>query len=77
MDPATTIRSDADREIPVSGCNEPFRYIGGFDVTSDGRPIKIVLIIDEHTRDCLGGLVERCITAEVLINDSTSTVRSG
>jgi putative transposase len=28
-----------------------------FDVTTDGRPIKIVSIIDEHTRECLGGLV--------------------
>jgi hypothetical protein len=25
-----------------------------FDVTTDGRPIKIVSIIDEHTRECLG-----------------------
>ena len=30
-----------------------------FDATTDGRPIKIVSIIDEHTRECLGGLVER------------------
>jgi len=26
-----------------------------FDVTTDGRPVKIVSIIDEHTRECLGG----------------------
>ena len=38
-----------------------------FDVTIDGRPIKIVSIIDEHTRECLGGLVERSITGEHLI----------
>ena len=38
-----------------------------FDVTTDGRPIKIVSIIDEHTRECLGGLVERSITGEHLI----------
>jgi putative transposase len=38
-----------------------------FDVTTDGRPIKIVSIIDEHTRECLGGLVERSITGEDLI----------
>jgi len=25
-----------------------------FDVTTDGRPIKLVSIIDEHTRECLG-----------------------
>jgi hypothetical protein len=29
------------------------------DITmSLGRPIKIVSIVDEHTRECLGGLVE-------------------
>lgn len=38
-----------------------------FDATTDGRPIKIVSIIDEHTRECLGGLVERSITGEDLI----------
>jgi hypothetical protein len=38
-----------------------------FDATTDGRPIKIVSIIDEHTRECLGGLVERSITGENLI----------
>jgi hypothetical protein len=32
-------------------------------------PIKIVSIIDEHTRECLGGLAERCITGEDLINE--------
>jgi hypothetical protein len=40
-----------------------------FDSTSDGRPIKIVSIIDEHTRECLGGLVDRSITAVVLIDE--------
>ena len=40
-----------------------------FDVTTDGRPIKIVSIIDEHTRECLGGLVERSITGEHLITE--------
>jgi HTH-like domain len=29
-----------------------------FDATNDGRPIKMVSIVDEHTRECLGGLVE-------------------
>ena len=36
-----------------------------FDVTTDGRPIKIVSIVDEHTRESLGGLVERHITGEL------------
>jgi hypothetical protein len=29
-----------------------------FDATTDGPPIKIMSLIDEHTRECLGGLVE-------------------
>lgn len=40
-----------------------------FDVTTDGRPIKIVSIIDEHTRECLGDMVERSITGDHLINE--------
>ena len=40
-----------------------------FDATTDGRPIKIVSIIDEHTRECLGGLVDRSITADDLIDE--------
>jgi IS30 family transposase len=38
-----------------------------FDATTDGRPIKIVSIVDEHTRECLSGMVERSITGEDLI----------
>ena len=40
-----------------------------FDATTDGRPVKIVSIVDEHTRECLGGLVERSITADTLIDE--------
>ena len=40
-----------------------------FDVTSDGRPVKIASIIDEHTRECFGGMVERSITADHLIDE--------
>jgi putative transposase len=40
-----------------------------FDATTDGRPVKIVSIVDEHTRECLGGLVDRSITGEDLINE--------
>jgi putative transposase len=39
------------------------------DATTDGRPIKLVSIIDEHTRECLGGMVERSITGEDLITE--------
>jgi putative transposase len=30
-----------------------------FDATTDGRPVKIASIVDEHTRECLGG--RRCV----------------
>ena len=40
-----------------------------FDATTDGRPIKIVPIVDEHTRECLGRLVERNITGRHLIDE--------
>ena len=40
-----------------------------FDATTDGRPVKIVSILDEHTRECLGGLVDRSITGEDLIDE--------
>jgi putative transposase len=40
-----------------------------FDATTDGRPVKIVSIVDEHTRECLGGLVERSITGEDLLDE--------
>jgi putative transposase len=40
-----------------------------FDTTTDGRPVKIVSIVDEHTRECLGGLVDGSITGDVLIDE--------
>jgi putative transposase len=40
-----------------------------FDATTDGRPIRIVSIVDEHTRECLGSLVHRSITGDTLINE--------
>ncbi|BBY06242.1 hypothetical protein MNVI_15600 [Mycobacterium noviomagense] len=40
-----------------------------FDVTTDGRPIKIVPIVDERTRECLGDMVERNITGDDVIGE--------
>ncbi len=40
-----------------------------FDATTDGRPIKIVSIMDEHTRECPGGLGEQAITADRLVDE--------
>ncbi len=42
------------------------RDLGSFDADEYGRPIKICSIVDEHTRECIGGLVERSITADRL-----------
>lgn len=48
-----------------------------FDVATDGQPITIVSIIDEHTRECLGGVVERNITGDHLMDklDRVATQR--
>jgi transposase InsO family protein len=40
-----------------------------FDSTTDGKAIKIVSIVDEHTRECLGGLVRRSIDTETLTSE--------
>jgi putative transposase len=40
-----------------------------FDSTTDGRPVKILSVVDEHSREFLGGLVERSITGEVLATE--------
>jgi transposase InsO family protein len=40
-----------------------------YDATTEGRPVKIVSIVDEHTRECLGGLVDRSITGDDLIDE--------
>jgi hypothetical protein len=40
-----------------------------FDATTDGRPIKIVSTVEEHTRECLGGRVDRSITGEDLVDE--------
>lgn len=38
-----------------------------FDATTDGRPVKIANVIDEHTRQALGGQVARSITGDDLV----------
>ncbi|MCI6585206.1 MAG: hypothetical protein MSC45_09100 [Mobiluncus sp.] len=37
-----------------------------FDADETGKALKIVSIVDEFTRECIGGMVERSITAPVL-----------
>lgn len=40
-----------------------------FDATTDGRPVKIATILDEHTREILGGQVSRSITGDDLVDE--------
>ena len=40
-----------------------------FDATTDGKPIKILSVVDEFTRENPGGLVERSITAPCLTRE--------
>jgi integrase len=48
-----------------------------FDATTDRRLIKFASVVDEHTRERLGGLVARSITTDTLITalDRVATVR--
>jgi putative transposase len=39
------------------------------DATTDGRPVKIASVLDEHTRECLGVLVARSVTSEDLTDE--------
>jgi transposase InsO family protein len=58
---ATTVTADAPNRVWAVDFQ--------FDATTDGRPVKIVSIVDEHTRECLGGLVARSITSGALISE--------
>jgi len=37
------------------------------DQTLDGRPVKILTVVDEHTRECLAAVVARSITAAAVV----------
>ena len=54
--------STAPLDVIADAPNRVWAVDFQFDSTTDGRPIKIVSIVDEHTRECLGGMVERSIT---------------
>ena len=69
--------SSTSGPVPVADApNRVWAIDFQFDSTTDGRPIKILSVIDEHTRECLGGLVERSITAEKLSDELDRIVRS-
>jgi transposase InsO family protein len=47
--------------------NEVWSYDFLFDQTADGRPLKILPIVDEFTRECLAIVVGRSLTARDVI----------
>lgn len=47
--------------------NEVWSYDFVFDQTADGRPLKILPIVDEFTRECLAMLVGRSLAAKDVI----------
>lgn len=59
VDPATLPVADAPNTVWALDFQ--------FDATTDGRPVKILSILDEHTREALDGLVERSIPAERVV----------
>ena len=61
--------STAPLDVIADAPNRVWAVDFQFDSTTDGRPIKIVSIVDEHTRECLRGMVERSITGEHLIGE--------
>ena len=61
--------STATENLAADAPNRVWAVDFQFDVTTDGRPIKIASIVDEHTRECLGGMVERSITSEHLTDE--------
>jgi hypothetical protein len=54
-DSALLATEPADRRYAGPGVCGDFQV----DATTDGRPVKIVSIVDEHTRECPGGRVDR------------------
>jgi transposase InsO family protein len=45
-----------------------------YDATENGRPIKILSIIDEYTRENIGGLVERSINATQVVEEFSRVI---
>ncbi len=47
-----------------------------FDADEQGRPITVCSIVDEHTRERVGGLVERSITAQAAYPPTVRTTQT-
>lgn|GEM_PF-166708 len=56
-------------DVTPAAPNEVWAIDFQYDATTDGKPIKILSVIDEFTRENPGGLVERSITAPCLTRE--------
>jgi hypothetical protein len=62
------VGSSTAEPIQASSPDTVWAVDSQYDASENGRPVKITSIVDEHTRECLGGLVERSITADRLVD---------
>ena len=54
--------------------NEVWSYDFVFDQTADGRPLKVLPVVDEYTRECLALVVGRSLTAADVVRTLATLV---
>jgi putative transposase len=54
--------------------NEVWSYDFVFDQTADGRPLKVLPVVDEYTRECLALVVGRSLTAADVVRTLAKVV---
>ena len=54
--------------------NEVWSYDFVFDPTADGRPLKVLPVVDEYTRECLAMVVGRSLTAADVVRTLAGSV---
>lgn len=54
--------------------NEVWSYDFVFDQTADGRPLKVLPVVDEYTRECLALVVGRSLTAADVVKTLAKVV---
>ena len=57
--------------------NEVWSYDFVLDRTADGRPLKVLPVVDEHTRECLALVMGRSLTAADVVETLARIVESG
>ena len=62
--PRKRIATGRPRPRPPTGANQVWSYDFVFDRTHDGRPLKMLTIMDEYTRECLSIDVDRRLVSD-------------